>query len=347
MVNPLISVVMPIYNPTEYLPEAIESIIHQTFPHFEFIIISDDSSEKTRAILDDYQTRDKRIHVYHQQRTGLVSSLNRGFHLAKGKYIARMDGDDISLPGRFEKQYNYLEKHPETGICGTWMEYTDEHGTTLHRPKTPASHNLLAWQIFFSSPFDHPTVMIRKDIVEKAGFYHPEKKYAEDYDLWTRLFFITKFANIPEFLVKYRSHSHNISSVHATDMATMSDRIKLELIENFLPKEQLQGVEPDKIQNLWNPAVLGTAQIKEQVRLLHLLHLNFLRKFHLTKTEKREVSHDIITRYVRYAYHSSQKSKFLSLVICCNACKISPKIFFDQIIIFLRAKITFRAKHVP
>ena len=108
---PKISVLMPIYKGDEYLSAAVDSILNQTFSDFEFIIICDDPTEKTRQILDKYKQSDSRIRVYYQEREGLVNSLNRGCSLAQGEYIARMDADDISLPERFEKQVKFLDSN--------------------------------------------------------------------------------------------------------------------------------------------------------------------------------------------------------------------------------------------
>src|ERR1051326_97584 len=110
---PPISVVMAVYNSEQTAPESIDSILQQTFSDFEFIIVDDGSTDATGEILRGYAELDKRIQVYTQQRSGLIASLNRHCRLARGRYIARMDADDISLPDRFEKQFRFLEAHPE------------------------------------------------------------------------------------------------------------------------------------------------------------------------------------------------------------------------------------------
>lgn len=230
--QPLISVIMPIYNAEEYLSEAIESIIHQTYPHFEFIIISDDSSEKTLAILDHYQNKDKRIHVYHQQRTDLVTSLNRGFHLSKGKYIARMDGDDISFPKRFEKQVAFMEEHPNVGICGTWVQTIGQHKGLKYR--FPCDDSTIRCHMLFDTAFAHPSVMIRQELVESNKLeYNPDFKHAEDYEFWVRCSMLTNLANLEQVLLYYRVDKGGISQSYSNEQIEQADRIRLALLEKL------------------------------------------------------------------------------------------------------------------
>ena len=124
--NPLVSVLMSVYNGDRYLDEAIDSILSQTYENFEFIIINDGSTDHTKDILSSYSNQDNRIRVFHQKNHGLTFSLNRGLELSRGKYVARMDADDISSPRRLEEQINYLRANPEVGVLGTQMEIINE-----------------------------------------------------------------------------------------------------------------------------------------------------------------------------------------------------------------------------
>ena len=124
--EPIISVVMPVYNGDKYLQEAIESILNQTEGDFEFIIINDGSTDDSPALIDKYRELDSRIKVITQENKGLISSLNTGIDEAKGKYIARMDADDVSLPERFRTQLEYMEKNSKIGACGSWAKVFDE-----------------------------------------------------------------------------------------------------------------------------------------------------------------------------------------------------------------------------
>jgi glycosyltransferase involved in cell wall biosynthesis len=210
--NVSISVVLAVYNGQMYLKEAIDSILSQTFADFEFIIIDDGSTDSTSEIILNYS--DPRI-VYLKNETnkGLIYSLNRGLSVSKGKYIARMDSDDIALPKRFRKQYDYMESHPETGICGSNVEAffnTCDKKIIIRFPKTD---HLIRTYTFFQPPFSHPSVMMRRKILIDNHLKYSEKYlHAEDYALWVDLLKYTKAYNIPAVLLRYRIHEKSVTA---------------------------------------------------------------------------------------------------------------------------------------
>ena len=209
--NPLVSVLMSVYNGDRYLNEAVESILSQTYEDFEFIIINDGSTDQTKEILSSFSEIDHRIRVFHQENHGLIFSLNKGLELARGKYVARMDADDISLPRRLEEQINYLRANPDVGVLGTQMEIINENGKKIGKYQVPCSHNLIIWQVLFGRPFAHPSVMFKKSIIEQVGGYSKKYTHAEDLELWSRLVGKTQFRNLSESLCKYRALSNSIS----------------------------------------------------------------------------------------------------------------------------------------
>jgi glycosyltransferase involved in cell wall biosynthesis len=206
-----ISVIMSVYNGEKYLKEAIDSILNQTFKDFEFLIVNDASTDSTATILSQYT--DSRIKVIENKpNKGLTYSLNLMLGQSKGDYIARMDADDIALPDRFEIQYEFMEQHPEIGICGSFVE-TFMQGTKkkqqLRFPETDAGIRAFA---FFQSPFCHPSTMFRKGILDKYGLqYSPLYIKSEDYALWVELLKYTQGATIPRVLLKYRRHEQCFS----------------------------------------------------------------------------------------------------------------------------------------
>lgn len=210
--DPLVSVIMPTYNCKMFLREAIESILNQTFQDFEFLIIDDNSIDGTTAILNDYLQKDSRLKVYSQERKGLIMSLNRGCMLAKGKYIARMDADDISLPHRLEHQVRYMEEHPEIGVLGTWIRIIDESGRPRRTVRLLTDPKMLGLYLCMENHMCHPTVMMRRDVIEHLGFYNLNALHAEDYDLWGRASYISQIANLPEALVDYRIWKGGVTS---------------------------------------------------------------------------------------------------------------------------------------
>ena len=133
MKSPQISVVMPAYNAEKYITEAIDSILFQTFKDFEFIIINDASTDSTKDIIESY--KDPRIKlVNNEQNKGVAKSLNIGISVACGKYIARMDADDIALPERFQKQFDFMEQHPNIDVCGSWAKKTGNENEIINNP---------------------------------------------------------------------------------------------------------------------------------------------------------------------------------------------------------------------
>ncbi len=207
---PLVSVVMSVYNGERYLRESVDSILIQTFNDFEFIIINDGSTDSTSAILDTY--KDNRIILLNQKNAGLTKSLNKGISIAKGKYIARQDADDISKPERFEKEVSFMEENPHVGLLSCWFEFIDETGQVRRQARLPVEDGLLRERLIEINQFSHPGAMIRKEILTHTGLYREYFKYAQDYDLWLRISEKSEISNLPDFLVQYRESAAAISS---------------------------------------------------------------------------------------------------------------------------------------
>lgn len=203
MKTPMISVVMPVYNAEQYLNEAIDSILTQTYIDFEFIILNDGSIDKTEEIILSYD--DPRIvYIKNEANLQIVKTLNKGIALAKGKYIARMDADDISLPERFEKQMEFMGQNQEIDVCGSWMGLIGKPSS--HIWIYPKTHEEIKAQLLFNTPMAHPTLMIKKSFFNDFK-YNVFSNKAEDYHLWNESIDVKKFINIPEVLLMYRLHA--------------------------------------------------------------------------------------------------------------------------------------------
>jgi len=208
MNNPLISVVMSVYNSEKYLKEAIDSILIQTYTNFEFIIINDGSRDRSLEIIRKYQEEDERIILISRENKGLPYSLNEGIRLSKGKYIARMDADDISLPTRVEEQVIFMEENRDIGICGCSILDLDTDRKWI---LTPYDKRLKV-ELLFLSAFAHPSVMIdRKMMIENNLFYNEAFFQSQDFELWVRMSKYTKFANLKSTLLRYRVLEDSIS----------------------------------------------------------------------------------------------------------------------------------------
>lgn len=227
---PEISVIMSVYKePLDWIKQSVDSILNQTFRDFEFIIIDDNpEDEKLYQFLLGVADSDCRIRLLkNEENIGLTKSLNIGLSKAEGKYIARMDADDISLPERFQIQYDYMESHIEIGVSGCNVK---TFGLCEERWCYPENHE--DFQLYYESPFAHPTVIIRKYVLLDNNIGYDENyRYAQDYDLWERLYYVTKFSNIQTVLLKYR-----LSKVQITGNPKQfknSTQIKLRAFNKF------------------------------------------------------------------------------------------------------------------
>ncbi len=222
---------MSIYNGAAYLNAAIDSILQQTLQNFEFIIINDGSVDESLTIIQSYA--DKRIVLINNEgNKGLIYSLNKGFDLANGKYIARMDADDISLANRLQLQFDFLELNPKIGICGCdYIQFSNKTSTLKFAFKK--HDEILAW-LFFNSSIVHPSLMIRTQELKKLNvFFNPNYKYAEDYELWSRLIQHCQFSAIPNTAFKYRLHSKQVTVQHKTEQKQSANAIRKNILDKF------------------------------------------------------------------------------------------------------------------
>lgn len=199
MKKPLISVLMPMYNAEDFLHEAVQSILNQTFQDFEFLIIDDGSTDSSVDIIRSFS--DPRIRLYlNEKNLGISATLNRGIDLAESDLIARMDADDISHTERLKKQYNFTIIHPDGALYSCWAAEITEDGKALHTIRFPPDH------YFFNLPFScwiyHPTMVYRKEAINAVGKY--TVAYSEDYELAWQLSRDYKMYHQPEVLLKYR-----------------------------------------------------------------------------------------------------------------------------------------------
>ena len=200
---PLVTVLLPAYNAEKYLAEAIESILSQTFRDIEFLIINDGSTDNSESIIKQYD--DPRIrYIKNEHNLKLVATLNKGVKLAKGKYIVRMDADDISHHDRIKKQVEYMERHPDIGVCGSFL-YVFGDGIKPHLSMRPKANEYIKASLLTANPIGHPNVIIRKSVMTSQNIYYSDDYYRmEDWGLWVSLMNVCNFHNIQEVLLDYR-----------------------------------------------------------------------------------------------------------------------------------------------
>ncbi|MDI9314271.1 MAG: glycosyltransferase [Hydrotalea sp.] len=256
--SPVISVVMPVFNGARFLPAAIDSILNQTFGDIELLIDTTGSTDGATEVADDYAQGDKRIrHEKNGASRFMPQKLNHLITIASGQYIARMDGDDISLAERFAKQLAYFEQHPDVAVLGTNMMRVDEAGNLQHGFRCMQNHDeIVANTINGISGMAHPTVMMRADALKKIAGYRTQFVSAEDLDLWLRLIRAGyRFANLAEVLFHYRSHGTQATKELWRDMSLLTVLLKLN-------HREVSAGMPDIFDNL-RPEDITIAMVKQ------------------------------------------------------------------------------------
>jgi len=241
--QPLVSVIMPVYNAEKFLKESIDSILRQTYENFEFIIINDGSKDGSQAIIDYYKSIDTRIVALAQENKGVVATANRGIEVSNGKYIARMDADDVSLPERLEQEVAILEKHEKTVLVCSSFEIFDEGGEFLYKDIVAPRNREIKRAMYLRNPIANGSTLIRKEALVRVGGF--DNIFAEDFHMWMKLDEYGDFEATGTVLYRWRMNSKGL---------TLSNNdLSMSKSEEF-------------ISELWNnrfPAIVSRAEIKD------------------------------------------------------------------------------------
>lgn len=226
---------MPVYNAEIYISQAIESILKQSYKNFELIIIDDASNDKSLDIINSFKSKDERIKIVTlDNNQGIAIALNNGIAIAQGEYIVRMDADDISLLCRLDKQLKFMDSNRACGVCGSWLETIDRNGNSSDVWKSSLTHEDIKSELLFNSALYHPTIIFRKEVISSIKqIYNPDFVPAEDYELWSRLSSITKLANFPEILIRYRVHDKNISYVKSDKQIMQANKVRKQILKEL------------------------------------------------------------------------------------------------------------------
>jgi glycosyltransferase involved in cell wall biosynthesis len=202
---------VPVYCGEKYLTSAIESVLKQDYQAMELIAIDDGSADNSWNILS--QISDPRVKVLRKENQGLSATLNLALSLARCRYIARQDQDDLMLPGRLARQVEFLDNNPDCALVGTWSEIWVGDQPSRRRHQHPSSHEALRLELLFDNPFVHSSVMMRADVIRELGGYCEDRtrQPPEDYDLWSRVARDYRVANIPDVLTVYREVDGSMS----------------------------------------------------------------------------------------------------------------------------------------
>lgn len=235
--SPLVTVLLPVYN-RQSVAKTIDSILAQTFEDFELLVVDNASNDHTVDVVRSYS--DKRIRlIINEENMGQTYSLNRGLSLSQGKYIARIDADDIALPERLEKQYAFLESHADYGLCGCWVQYiNDEDKLTLIMKMCQTDEGLRTMQKITCGMY-HPAAMMRTSVLRRNNItYDPSLRMASDYYMWFRIMQYSKGQNLGEVLLYYRRGNNNEGRKHADEMYNESYRVRREICDSYANGKQ-------------------------------------------------------------------------------------------------------------
>jgi glycosyltransferase involved in cell wall biosynthesis len=307
---PLVSVLMTVFNAEKYLANSIESICHQTFRDWEFLIVDDASTDDSVKIAEEYALKDQRIRVIQNDlNKGQTACLNQGLNEARGKWIARQDADDLSLPTRLEQQIKCVAHYPTLALVGSCGFMIDSLDHLVGLLDVPLRQEVIYWSAPIANPFLHTSVLFQRDIVRFLGGYDTTYHIAQDYDLWGRLLaggYETK--NLSERLICYRHLSHSLSQNNQQqtfqEISIISERLAKEIFREALSYEEralLQGWRSSSEQiAFWNLyRKLSYSLIQENI-LIQKDHARFTAAL-----------------YLNVAGSSSGVSRFTNLIAAC------------------------------
>lgn len=244
--GPAITVLMPAYNAAPYIGTAVASILDQTFADYEFLIIDDGSTDSTVAVAESVP--DSRITVVRNPKNlGVIATLNRGIDLARGRYIARMDADDVSLPRRFEWQYQLMEQSPQVVACSGWSVDVCP-GTVNKYNFREADHETLLGRMFVEPPLSHPASFIRRSTLLDTGIrYDNRYTHCEDYRFWFDLSKVGRLANVSQLVLRYRVLETSVSQLHGDRQAVTARQLRREIIQDFFTERGITWTIPAQI----------------------------------------------------------------------------------------------------
>lgn len=322
---PKVSVVMTVRNGERFLQEAVDSILNQTFEDFELIIVNDASTDGTRQILAEYQSRDQRIIIDNLPiRRGVAVCRNLGNAIASGEYIAVMDADDISLPKRLEKQVSFLDQAPDIGLAGTLVEIMNENGKVKSYPQLPTESEVLQWQLFFINPFTHSTIMMRRLPVIALGGYRENIGAAEDYDLYARASIHSKVGIVPEVLVKYRDWGNSLTTRTSKELVVEVNRTMQFLAENFLETPVSEEAVNALRLAAWYQPMEDITQIRKAASLLWRIYNKYKQLPNLSIRERKIIQEDVAAKWYTLARRSLRISFPYAMLLGIRGIITSP-----------------------
>jgi len=309
MKKPEISVIMPVYNTAKYLRESIESVLTQTFCDFELVIVDDASTDDSYEIVEKYAKQDKRIRPYKNTvNTGIAMTCNKAVGLSRGKYIARMDSDDIAFRHRLEVQWDFMKQNRDLALSGGWARMMDENGHQIGNFRRPCGWQRIHRIAKYTNPVIHPTALFLKSHFLRIGSYRNIPSGVEDYDLILRMNCAgMRMDNIPVYLLRYRTRASNI-----THSSGLTQRLAVNVLLELYEERRRRGT--DKLDD-------GTASMEDLItrNLVEDNGYNKAGRMHL-KAQRALGKPDFLVASFHYAsafFTSRLKRRyFLRLLVC-------------------------------
>ena len=347
MSNPLVSVVMAVYNGEKYLKPTVESTLNQTFKNIEFVIVNDASTDRTKEIIHSYN--DPRIKLYNNEKNiGQTKSLNVGLNIAKGKYIARIDAGDVSMLNRLEKQVIFIEKNKEISVLGTSAFRYDESGQIIDIVHMPTSPSIILQRIFYASPLVHISVLMNKQTVLKTGGYNDDFHVLADYELWSRLLQKGyKIWNLREVLSGYMVSADSFGAVNSMgkSMAEATKIIRSNV--NYLTKLSISLDQALNIHKMlvFNMHSMSFTEVCKTEKII-------VKIFQQMGFSNRNIYHVLLLNYLKYIFTKKNKDKLIfnhtmkSTILKSFFYLHFPRIY-DEIILKLCRKFIWKHRMNP
>ncbi|SVC63205.1 uncharacterized protein METZ01_LOCUS316059, partial [marine metagenome] len=326
--KPRISILMPVFNEEKYIFESVNGILQQSYKKFELIIINDASSDNTLSILSDFN--DKRIRIFSNlDHLGITKSLNIGLEKCRGNFIARMDADDICTTDRLALQYNYLIENPNIDVVGCNAVSISENGELTERARLPSKDKKIKWQLLFSTPILHPTVMIRSKVFIQFGVYNSVLSVAQDFDLWCRISSHVHFHNLPQVLYKLRIHSNSGSNIHKEAQEQNREKILLNHIKKLTKKNYRQS-DIKIFYSFRAKKYFHYNQFRVAVKILKELKEAFLKNIDNSQSYENYLNRSIAWLFLQPAF-SVKRSHIISIICIIRALYFDFKLLYDRV----------------
>jgi Glycosyl transferase family 2 len=251
--KPTVTVLMPVRDGAAFVGASLESVLSQAYTDLEVVVVDDASIDATPEILAGVS--DPRLRILSlARRAGISAALNAGLDAARGRYVARMDADDVALPDRLERQVAALERDRSIGIVGGNLQPIDVHGRSLgSATSVPTSPGHIRWMLHVHNCVNHPTVVAQRSVLADLGGYRSEAEPAEDYDLWVRAIGVTRIANVPDVVVRYRVHDESTSATSPADADRAANAVAAAALTRLLGR----APDPDALRALRDPERSG------------------------------------------------------------------------------------------